>query len=144
VAFEKTRTLHKLWRYVRDRRVPLWRKLVGVAAVAYLIWPFDLIPDFIPFIGWLDDAGVLMAAAVFLVRDVRLHEQRYPEFPVPDERPSRPSDADTPYAGEQSPVPRREMSADYGVKVRCGLTPTVRFPGECGRRPGNGLCVWPL
>ncbi len=91
MAFERTRTLHKLWRYVRDGRVPLWRKLVGVAAVAYLIWPFDLIPDFIPLIGWLDDAGVLMAAALFLVRDVRLHEQRYPELPLP-ETPQPPSD----------------------------------------------------
>jgi uncharacterized membrane protein YkvA (DUF1232 family) len=93
VAFERTRTLHKLWRYVRDGRVPLWRKLVGVAAVAYLIWPFDLIPDFIPIIGWLDDAGVLMAAAVFLVRDVRLHEQRYPELPVPEPAPPNPTAA---------------------------------------------------
>jgi uncharacterized membrane protein YkvA (DUF1232 family) len=82
VAFEKTRTLHKLWRYVRDGRVPLWRKLVGVAAVAYLFWPFDLIPDFIPVIGYLDDAGILTAAALFLVRDVRLHEQRFPEVPI--------------------------------------------------------------
>jgi uncharacterized membrane protein YkvA (DUF1232 family) len=82
VAFEKTRILHKLWRYVRDGRVPLWRKLVGVAAVAYLIWPFDLIPDFIPVIGYLDDAGILTAAALFLVRDVRLHEQRFPGVPI--------------------------------------------------------------
>jgi uncharacterized membrane protein YkvA (DUF1232 family) len=93
VAFERTRTLHKLWRYVRDGRVPLWRKLVGVAAVAYLIWPFDLIPDFIPIIGWLDDAGVLMAAAVFIVRDVRLHEQRYPELPAPEPVPPKPTAA---------------------------------------------------
>ncbi len=85
MAFERTRILHKLWRYLRDGRVPLWRKLVGVAAVAYLVWPFDLIPDFIPILGWLDDAGVLMAAAVFLVRDVRQHEERYPELsPAPD------------------------------------------------------------
>jgi len=92
MAFEKTRTLQKLWRYVRDGRVPLWRKLVGVAAVAYLFWPFDLIPDFIPIIGWLDDAGVLMAAAVFIVRDVRLHEQKYPEFPVPESPAPKPGD----------------------------------------------------
>jgi uncharacterized membrane protein YkvA (DUF1232 family) len=83
VAFEKTRTFHKLWRYLRDSRVPIWRKLVGVAAVGYLFWPFDLIPDFLPVIGYLDDAGVLTAAALFLVRDVRLHEQRYPELPQP-------------------------------------------------------------
>jgi uncharacterized membrane protein YkvA (DUF1232 family) len=94
VAFEKTRMLHKLWRYVRDRRVPLWRKLVGVAAVAYLVWPFDIIPDFIPVIGFLDDAGVLLAAALFIVRDVRLHEQRYPELPVRDSQSQGSSDAD--------------------------------------------------
>lgn len=82
VAFEKTRLLHKLWRYLRDGRVPLWRKLVGVAAVAYLVWPWDLIPDFIPLIGWLDDAGVLLAAALFIVRDVRRHERAYPELPA--------------------------------------------------------------
>ena len=87
MAFEKTRILHKLWRYLRDGRVPLWRKLVGVAAVAYLVWPFDLIPDFIPVIGWLDDVGVLTAAALFLVRDVRLHEQRYPELPIAEVPP---------------------------------------------------------
>ena len=80
MAFEKTRILHKLWRYLRDGRVPLWRKLVGVAAVAYLVWPFDLIPDYIPIVGWLDDAGVLTLAALFLIRDVRLHEARYPEL----------------------------------------------------------------
>ena len=83
------RILHKLWRYLRDGRVPLWRKLVGVAAVAYLVWPFDLIPDFIPILGWLDDAGVLMAAAVFLVRDVRLHEQCYPELAAAPEAAGR-------------------------------------------------------
>lgn len=80
MAFERTRILHKLWRYLRDGRVPLWRKLVGVAAVAYLIWPFDLIPDFIPILGWLDDAGILLAAAIFLVRDVRQHEAEHPEL----------------------------------------------------------------
>lgn len=92
VAFEKTRMLHKLWRYLRDGQVPLWRKLVGVAAVAYLVWPFDLIPDFIPVIGYLDDAGVLTAAAIFIVRDVRLHEKRSPELPVAEPQSPVPDD----------------------------------------------------
>ena len=88
MAFERTRILHRLWRYLRDMRVPVWRKLVGAVAVAYLIWPFDAIPDVIPLIGWLDDVGVLAAAAWFIVRDVRLHDQRYPELPQP-QPPSR-------------------------------------------------------
>jgi len=76
VAFERTRTLGKLWRYLRDPGVGAWRKLAGVAAVAYVIWPLDLIPDGIPVLGWLDDAGVIAAAAAFLVMEVRRHERR--------------------------------------------------------------------
>jgi uncharacterized membrane protein YkvA (DUF1232 family) len=94
VALEKTRTLHKLWRYLRDGGVPLWRKLVGVAAVAYLLWPFDLIPDYIPLLGWLDDAGVLAAAAWFIVRDVRLHERRFPELPPSESVPPKPGNSE--------------------------------------------------
>ena len=45
VALERTRTVTKLWRYLRDPGVAAWRKLAGVAAVAYVIWPLDLIPD---------------------------------------------------------------------------------------------------
>ena len=76
MAFERTRTLGKLWRYLRDPGVAVWRKLAGVAAVAYVIWPLDLIPDGIPVLGWLDDVGILAAAAAFLVAEVRRHERR--------------------------------------------------------------------
>jgi uncharacterized membrane protein YkvA (DUF1232 family) len=76
VAFERTRTFGKLWSYLRDPGVGTWRKLVGLAAVAYVIWPLDLIPDGIPVLGWLDDAGILAAAAAFLVAEVRRHERR--------------------------------------------------------------------
>ena len=51
MALERTRTVTKLWRYLRDPGVAAWRKLAGVAAVAYVIWPLDLIPDGIPVIG---------------------------------------------------------------------------------------------
>jgi len=51
VAFERTRTVGKLWSYLRDPGVAAWRKLAGVAAVAYVLWPLDLIPDGIPVLG---------------------------------------------------------------------------------------------
>ena len=34
-------------------------KLIIMGALAYVILPFDVIPDFIPIIGWIDDAFVL-------------------------------------------------------------------------------------
>src|SRR5689334_1897464 len=43
-------------RLVRDPRVPRRRKLLLLALGAYLALPFDLVPDFIPVAGQLDDA----------------------------------------------------------------------------------------
>jgi uncharacterized membrane protein YkvA (DUF1232 family) len=60
----------KLFSYMRDPRIALWRKLAGVFALLYLLSPVDAVPDFIPVLGWLDDLGVLSAAALFIAREV--------------------------------------------------------------------------
>jgi uncharacterized membrane protein YkvA (DUF1232 family) len=46
-------------RLARDPRVPRRRKLLLIALVAYLSLPFDLVPDFIPVAGQLDDAIIV-------------------------------------------------------------------------------------
>jgi uncharacterized membrane protein YkvA (DUF1232 family) len=46
-------------RLVRDPRVPRRRKILLVALVGYLALPFDLVPDFIPVAGQLDDAIIV-------------------------------------------------------------------------------------
>jgi uncharacterized membrane protein YkvA (DUF1232 family) len=51
---------------VRDSRVPRRRKLLLVALIAYLVLPLDLIPDFIPVAGQLDDAIIV----AFVLRSV--------------------------------------------------------------------------
>lgn len=51
----------------RDRRVPWYVRLLAAAVAAYALSPIDLIPDFIPFIGYLDDL-VIVPAGVMLVR----------------------------------------------------------------------------
>lgn len=40
---------------IRDPRVPIVPKVVMLATLAYVASPIDLIPDFIPFVGHLDD-----------------------------------------------------------------------------------------
>jgi uncharacterized membrane protein YkvA (DUF1232 family) len=64
----------RFFRYVRDPRVPLWRRLAGLLAVVYFVMPVDAIPDFLPLLGWLDDLGVLSAAAFFMVREVQRYQ----------------------------------------------------------------------
>lgn len=44
-----------LWLAARDPRVPWYVKLLAGAVAAYALSPIDLIPDFIPVIGYLDD-----------------------------------------------------------------------------------------
>ena len=46
-------------RLVRDERVPRRRKALLLAAAGYLALPFDLVPDFIPVAGQLDDALIV-------------------------------------------------------------------------------------
>ncbi len=44
---------------IRDPRTPWTAKLLGIAVVAYAVSPIDLIPDFIPLLGYLDDLILL-------------------------------------------------------------------------------------
>lgn len=55
-------------RLLGDQRVPRRRKLVLVALLGYLALPFDLIPDFVPVAGQLDDALVVALALRFVLR----------------------------------------------------------------------------
>ena len=66
--------------YFRDGSVSVWHKLVGLAAVAYVISPIDLIPDCIPVIGWLDDIGVVALVAAWYLKQIADHAR--PERPA--------------------------------------------------------------
>jgi uncharacterized membrane protein YkvA (DUF1232 family) len=56
-----------LWALASDPRVPMARKaLLGIAG-AYIVSPFDLVPERIPFVGAIDDVAVMVLAIdVFL------------------------------------------------------------------------------
>ena len=58
--------VHALFLACRDRRVPWQAKLVAGLVVAYALSPIDLIPDFIPVLGYLDDM-VLLPLGILLV-----------------------------------------------------------------------------
>jgi len=55
-------------RLLRDPRVPRRRKLLLALTAAYLALPFDLVPDFIPVAGQLDDAIIVALVLRHLLR----------------------------------------------------------------------------
>ena len=60
------RDVHALYLAARDPRLPWYAKVAAIAVAAYALSPIDLIPDFIPIVGYLDDllivpAGILLA-----------------------------------------------------------------------------------
>jgi len=65
-----------LWFACRDPRTPWWFKLLAFGLVAYALSPIDLIPDFIPIVGLLDDAIIIPLGVLILLRllprDVRI------------------------------------------------------------------------
>lgn len=77
-----------LWLAARDPRVPWFAKAVAAAVAAYALSPIDLIPDFVPVLGYLDDLlivplGILLAVKLIpqqVMLDLRSKalEQRKP------------------------------------------------------------------
>lgn len=57
-----------LWYCCRDPRTPLAAKLMAMFIVGYALSPIDLIPDFIPLLGYLDDLILLPAAIYFTLK----------------------------------------------------------------------------
>ena len=58
-----------VWALARDPRVPTRQKLVLGAIAGYLVFPIDIIPDFIPVIGQMDDLAVLILGLDWFIRN---------------------------------------------------------------------------
>ncbi len=56
-----------VYRLFRDPEVPIYLKLLPVAATAYLLFPFDFLPDVIPGLGQLDDITILVVGAKMFI-----------------------------------------------------------------------------
>jgi uncharacterized membrane protein YkvA (DUF1232 family) len=57
-----------VWLAARDPRVPWYAKAVALAVAAYALSPIDLIPDFIPVLGYLDDLIIVPLGILLVVK----------------------------------------------------------------------------
>ncbi|MPZ48600.1 MAG: DUF1232 domain-containing protein [Dehalococcoidia bacterium] len=63
-----SRKAQLVWRLVQDNRVPLLLRGVILLPALYIASPIDLLPDFVPFVGRMDDAAVFSIAMDLLIR----------------------------------------------------------------------------
>lgn len=85
------RNRRTLWQMLREAmrgqyRMSLMTNIILVFSLIYIISPIDLIPDFIPVVGWIDDGLVLY----LLLKRLTFETQRYMRFKAM-ERKSRPN-----------------------------------------------------
>ena len=70
-SFMRLRTRNKV-RFFRmllsDRRVPRRVKVLPFLLAGYLAMPFDIIPDFIPVLGYVDDVAVIVGTLALVIR----------------------------------------------------------------------------
>ncbi len=64
------RDILAVWIAARDSRTPWYAKAMAAAVAAYALSPIDLIPDFIPVLGYLDDLLLLPIGILLVVLEV--------------------------------------------------------------------------
>jgi uncharacterized membrane protein YkvA (DUF1232 family) len=106
-----------LWIAARDARVPWYVKAMAGAVAAYALSPIDLIPDFVPVLGYLDDLLIVpagIALAVWLIPVDLMAEFRGEA--ARRERPTKPRGGDR-YRGDlacRGRVPNLAVLAEWG------------------------------
>ena len=62
------RDAHALYLAARDPREPWYAKALAITVAAYALSPIDLIPDFVPVLGYVDDLIIVPAGIALVIR----------------------------------------------------------------------------
>jgi uncharacterized membrane protein YkvA (DUF1232 family) len=67
-AKQLKREIHAVYLAIKDPRTPWYARVLATVIVAYAFSPIDLIPDFIPVLGYLDDLVLLPLGVLLLMK----------------------------------------------------------------------------
>jgi uncharacterized membrane protein YkvA (DUF1232 family) len=60
--------VHAIYRAARDPRVPWYAKALAICVAGYALSPIDLIPDFVPILGYMDDVIIVPLGILIVVK----------------------------------------------------------------------------
>ena len=66
--FRLISSIRLIWKLLTDSRVPFWIRIALPLALIYVISPIDILPDFIPVIGRVDDIIAIVAGIMILLK----------------------------------------------------------------------------
>ena len=58
----------QMWRYLNSGRISGFEKFILGAALLYIVTPSDLLPDWLPIAGWMDDLGMAALVLAFIIQ----------------------------------------------------------------------------
>lgn len=67
----------QLWKAFFSPHTPLYLKLATLFAAFYLVNPLDILPDIIPFLGWVDDIVLVPMMVSWIVSRLPVHAPVY-------------------------------------------------------------------
>ena len=62
------RDVHAIYCAARDPRVPWYAKALAICVAGYALSPIDLIPDFVPILGYMDDVIIVPLGILIVVK----------------------------------------------------------------------------
>ena len=78
-----TKKVESVWRKIRgsvnlffDKKVPWTYKIIPVASIVYLIFPFDFVNDYLPVLGQLDDLTVIGGSLAIFSKLAHQYKQK--------------------------------------------------------------------
>jgi uncharacterized membrane protein YkvA (DUF1232 family) len=83
------RDVHAIYLAARSPRVPWHAKIIAIAVAGYALSPIDLIPDFIPVLGYVDDL-IILPLGIWLVLSLIPEEVMAEYRAIADEAATRP------------------------------------------------------
>ena len=84
------RDVHAVYLAARDPRTPWYARAAAILVAAYALSPIDLIPDFIPILGYLDDLLIVPLGILLAVRLIPTDVLEEHRMSVDERRSTRP------------------------------------------------------